>query len=186
MAKNETTGLMKLLEEQLQDAYYFEKQLLKALPKMAKKATNAELKDGFLGHKAETEGHVQRIEQIFEALGKKAKAKKCPAMDGLLQEGNELMEDFADDPALDAALVAAAQKVEHYEIATYGNMKAWAEQLGLDDVAGLLEETLEEEKACDEQLTTVGESVVNAEAEDVEDEEEDGDTATATKRAKKK
>ncbi|MEO8589134.1 MAG: ferritin-like domain-containing protein [Flavobacteriales bacterium] len=161
--KEQSTGLLKLLEDQMQDIYYVEKQLVKALTKMAKTATNEDLRSGFEAHQKETEGQVKRLEQAFEAMGKPAKAKKCPAIDGILEEGKEIMEEFADDPALDAGLIDAAQKVEHYEIATYGSMCAWAEQLGLDDVCDLLKETLEEEKAADEKLTEVSETV-NVEA----------------------
>ncbi|MFZ1688021.1 MAG: ferritin-like domain-containing protein [Flavobacteriales bacterium] len=171
--KEESNGLMKLLEHQLADLYYVEKQLTKALPKMAKKAVNDELRTCFEEHLAETENQVGRIEQMFEAIGKPAKAKKCPAIDGILEEGKEIMEEFADDAALDAGLVSAAQKVEHYEITSYGSMKAWAEQLGLEDLVSLIDETLEEEKAADEKLTQIAETVVNIEAEEDEDEEED-------------
>jgi len=163
--KEESTGLLKLLEDQVADLYYVEKQLTKALPKMAKKATNEELRGCFEDHLAETENQVGRLEEIFEALGKPVKAKKCPAIDGILEEGKEIMEEFANDPALDAGLVSAAQKVEHYEITSYGSMKAWAEQLGLDDVVALIDETLAEEKAADEKLTGIAESVVNIEAD---------------------
>jgi len=170
----ESTGLLKLLEDQVADIYYAEKQLLKALPKMAKAASNDELRTAFTDHAEETKGQLERLEQVFEALGKPAKGKKCPAIDGILEEGNEIMDEFADDAALDAGLVAAGQKAEHYEIASYGSMCAWAEQLGLDEVAALLNETLEEEKGADEKLTEIAESVVNIEAEegDEEDEEE--------------
>lgn len=171
--KDESTGLMKLLEDQLADLYYVEKQLVKALPKMAKTATNEDLRTAFEEHLAETETQVGRIEQMFEALGKPAKAKKCPAIDGILEEGKEIMDEFADDVALDAGLVSAAQKVEHYEITSYGSMKAWAEQLGLEDLVGLIDETLEEEKAADEKLTEIAETVVNIEAETEEGDEEE-------------
>jgi ferritin-like metal-binding protein YciE len=119
-------------------------------------------------------------------LGKPAKAKKCPAIDGILEEGKEIMDEFADDVALDAGLVSAAQKVEHYEITSYGSMKAWAEQLGLEEVVGLIDETLEEEKAADEKLTGIAEEVVNVEAdeeEEADEEDEDEGTTTTQKRA---
>jgi len=170
--KQESTGLLKLLEDQLADIYYAEKQLLKALPKMAKAATNNDLRAAFEAHLEETQGQVQRLEEAFSAMDLPAKGKKCPAIDGILEEGKEIMEEFADDAALDAGLVAAAQKVEHYEIASYGSMCAWAEQLGLHDVAGLLTETLEEEKGADEKLSEIAETVVNLEAEDSDEEEE--------------
>ncbi len=189
MAKKETsTGLKKLLEDQLADLYYVEKQLLKALPKMAKKANDEELRAAFKDHLEETQNQVGRLEEIFGHLEMPAKGKKCPAIDGILQEGTEIMEEFADDEGLDAGLVAAAQKVEHYEITSYGSMKAWAEQLGLDEVVALIEETLEEEKGADEKLTSIGENVVNIEAasedgeEDEEEEEETADSSSGTAR----
>ena len=157
--------LRDLLEAQLADIYYAEKKLTKAIPKMAKAAQNEELSQGFTDHAKETEGHVERIEQAFEILGKPAKAKKCEAIEGLIKEAEEMMGDFEDSKALDAALIDAAQKVEHYEIATYGSLITWARLLGEDKVANLLHETLEEEKSCDEKLTDLAESAVNAEAE---------------------
>jgi ferritin-like metal-binding protein YciE len=159
--KEPTSGLRKLLEDQLADIYYAEKQLVKALPKMVKAATNEELRAAFDGHLEETKGQVERLEQVFELLELPAKAKTCPAILGILQECNELMEEYADDEALDAALVDGAKKVEHYEIATYTSLCAWAEQLGLEDVAGLLKENLEEEQAADEKLTGIGEEVMS-------------------------
>jgi ferritin-like metal-binding protein YciE len=182
--KNESTGLMKLFEDQLADLYYVEKQLLKALPKMAKKATNEELSEAFTDHLAETETQVGRLEDIFASIGKTAKAKKCPAIDGILEEGKEIMEEFADDSALDAGLVSAAQKVEHYEITSYGSLKAWAEQLELTEAVALIEETMDEEKAADEKLSEIAETVVNIEAD--EEEEEEVVTATRTGTVAKK
>jgi ferritin-like metal-binding protein YciE len=174
--KTGSTGLRKLMEDQLADIYYAEKQVLKALPKMAKNASNEDLSAAFTEHAEETQVQIERLEQMFEAMGLPAKGKKCPAIDGILEEGKEIMEEFADDAALDAGLVAAAQKVEHYEIASYGSMAAWAEQLGLDDVLALVNETLEEEKAADEKLTEIAESVVNIEAdEDDGDDEDEGE-----------
>jgi len=169
--KQASTGLQKLLEDQVADIYYAEKQILKALPKMAKAATNDELREAFNGHLQETQGQIERLEQVFEALGLPAKGKKCPAIDGILEEGKEIMDEFADDAALDAGLVDTAQKVEHYEIATYGNLVAWATQLGHEDVASMLTETLEEEKGADEKLTEICETVVNIEADGEEEEE---------------
>jgi len=182
--KEESIGLMKLLEHQLADLYYVEKQLTKALPKMAKTATNEDLRTCFEEHLAETENQVGRIEQMFEALGKPAKAKKCPAIDGILEEGKEIMAEFADDEALDAGLVSAAQKVEHYEITSYGSMKAWAEQLGLEDLVSLIDETLEEEKAADEKLTEIAESVVNIEAETEMADAEEGSSYSGARSSK--
>jgi len=150
--------------EELADIYDAEKQLLKALPKMAEAARNSELKSGFETHLGETEGHVNRLERVFEAFGERAKAKKCKAMKGLIAEG----EDLIDDEEGDAALICAAQKVEHYEIAAYGSLKSWAELLDKQDAAKLLEQTLNEEKATDDKLTQVAESAVNMEEERAE------------------
>jgi ferritin-like metal-binding protein YciE len=149
---------------ELADLYDAEKQLTKALPKMAKAAKNAELKEGLEQHLKETEGHVNRLEQIFETFGKSAKGKKCKAMKGLIDEG----EDLIGDEAGDAALICAAQKVEHYEIAAYGSLKTWAKHLEQEEVANLLEQTLDEEKGADDKLTSVAESTVNAEAREEE------------------
>jgi ferritin-like metal-binding protein YciE len=171
--KEESTGLRKLLEDQLADLYYVEKQLVKALPKMAKKACNEELRTAFEEHLEETRNQVGRLEEIFGHLELPVKAKRCPAIDGILEEGTEIMEEFADDPALDAGLVSAAQKVEHYEITSYGSMKAWAEQLELEEVVALIDETLEEEKGADEKLTSIAEEVVNIEAETTEDDDDE-------------
>ncbi len=166
--KQGTTGLRKLLEEQLSDMYYAEKQLVKTLPKMAKAATDKALSAAFEAHLKETVTQVERLEQVFGHLDKPAKGKTCPAILGLLQEGSELMEEFAGDDAINAALIAAAQKVEHYEIASYGSMCAWAEQLGLEKVAILLKATLQEEHAADEKLTALAEDAVNQEAAETE------------------
>lgn len=172
--KETTSGLRKLLEDQLADIYFAEKQLVKALPKMVKAASNDELRAAFEGHLEETRGQVERLEEVFGALDIPAKGKTCPAILGILQECTELMEEYADDEALDAALVDGGKKVEHYEIATYTSLCAWAEQLGLEEVAGLLRENLEEEQAADETLTGIGEEVIGdmSGTEDEEDEEE--------------
>ncbi|MDQ3099875.1 MAG: DUF892 family protein [Bacteroidota bacterium] len=156
--------LQKLLEEQMADIYYAEKKLLKALPKMAKATKHEELRMAFTEHATQTEQHVARVEEAFEALGKKAKAKKCDAMDGLLEEADGIKAEFKGSDALDAALIAAAQKVEHYEIASYGSMVAWCNQLGLQEVGSLLQQNLDEEKQTDENLTSIAESYVNEEA----------------------
>ncbi len=170
--KEQTTGLRKLLEDQLADIYFAEKQLVKALPKMVKTANHPELRAAFEGHLKETQGQVERLEQVFEVLDLPAKPKTCPAILGILQECKELMEEFADDDALDAALVDGGRKVEHYEIATYSSLCAWADQLGLDDAAGLLRENLEEEQAADEKLIGIGEEVMAAAAGSDEEEGE--------------
>lgn len=153
----------------LMDTYDAEKQLIKALPKMAKAAENEELKSGFEEHLQETEQQVERLEQVFEMFDKKAKAKKCKGMQGLIEEAQEVIKEQAGD----AALICAAQKAEHYEIAAYGSLVSWARLMEEDEAADLLEETLEEEKATDEKLTQAAESVVNVEeSEDGEGEEE--------------
>ena len=159
--KEKPSGLEKLFEDQVADLYYAEKKLLSALKKMASKANDKKLSDAFLSHRKETEGHVERLEKVFELMGKKAKGKKCDAMDGLVKEAEGIMEDFKDDPALDAALVCAAQKVEHYEIGSYGCLATYAEELGMTEAAKLLQTTLKEERACDEKLTKLAESTLN-------------------------
>ncbi len=157
-------SLQDLFEDELKDVLSAEKQLVKALPKMAKAAASKKLKAGFEKHLAQTQVHVQRIEQVFELLGKPARAKKCLAMEGLIAEGSELMEEDAEPAVMDAALIAAAQKVEHYEIATYGTLVTWANLLGQLKLASLLTKTLDEEKACDQQLTQLAESEINVSA----------------------
>ena len=142
-----------LFEETLKDIFYAENKILKALPKMAKAAQSEELKAAFEKHLKETEGQVSRLEKVFDMIEVAPRGKKCEAIEGMIEEGAEIMKEFKGAPALDAGLVSAAQAVEHYEIARYGTLKRWAEQLGLDEAAGLLEETLEEEKNTDEALT---------------------------------
>lgn len=149
-----------LLVEQLRDIYYAEKQLVAALPKMAKAANSQELKDAFTEHATQTEEHVSRLEQAFEALGVPAKAKKCPAIEGLIEEAGEMMKEEGAPAVLDAGLIASAQRVEHYEIAAYGAARAFAEALGHEEVVTLLETTLDEESAADELLTEVTHSSV--------------------------
>ncbi len=156
--------LRELFEDQLKDIYWAEKALTKALPKMAKNATSEELTNAINSHLEETKGQVQRLEQVFELLGKKAQAKKCDAMEGLIKEGEGIIEETKPGPVRDAGIIAASQKVEHYEIASYGTLASFATLLGEDAVAALLEATLEEEKACDGKLTEVAESAVNLEA----------------------
>lgn len=148
-------GLEDLFLATLKDVYYAEKQILRALPKMAKAAESDELRQAFEKHRAETEGHVERLEEVFEAIGKKAQGKTCEAIQGIIEEGKEIMEDFAESEALDAGLIAAAQAVEHYEIARYGTLIAWAESLGHDDIVRFLITNLNEEKAADKKLSTV-------------------------------
>ena len=153
-----------LFVHQLQDIYYAEKQLVKALQEMAGKATDKQLKDGFLAHLDETRNHVQRLEQVFKMHGAAAKAIDCPAIDGIIEEANEVAGDVADKAVLDAALINAGQAAEHYEIARYGSLIAWAKQLGRNDCASILQRTLEEEKAADKKLAQLAESNVNIRA----------------------
>ncbi|RVD57584.1 ferritin-like domain-containing protein [Mesorhizobium sp. M2D.F.Ca.ET.185.01.1.1] len=154
-------GLEDLFLDGLKDIYYAEKKILKTLPKMAKGADDEKVTAAFEKHRAETEGQVERLEEIFDLLGKPARGKTCPAIDGILEEGSEILEEYKGAPSLDAGLVGAAQAVEHYEIARYGTLIAWAKSLGKDDVVQLLNATLEEEKATDVALTTLGEQGVN-------------------------
>ncbi len=153
-----------LFNHTLQDIYYAEQQILKALPELIKKATNRELATAFKNHLAETEKQVERLDRAFELLGQKPKGATCPAIDGIIKETNEIVADVADKAVLDAALIAAAQAVEHYEITRYGTLISWAEQLGRDDVAKLLAVTLNEEKAADKKLSAIGEGRVNLKA----------------------
>ncbi|KGB81568.1 hypothetical protein JT55_12725 [Rhodovulum sp. NI22] len=145
----------------LQDIYYAEKQILKALPKMIEKASNQGLREGFEHHLEETRGHVERLEKVFGELGKDPKSETCPAIDGIIKEANEVAGDVADKDVLDAALAAAAQAVEHYEIARYGTLIAWSQEMNLNSCVSLLTQTLEEEKAADSKLTQIAESRLN-------------------------
>jgi ferritin-like metal-binding protein YciE len=163
MAK-EPKNLNELFHDTLKDIYYAEKKILTALPKMAKAAQSDELRGAFKKHEAETEGQVERLERVFEIIGKKPEGKTCEAILGIVQEGQEIMKDYKGSPALDAGLVAGAQAVEHYEISRYGTLKTWADELGLKDAVSLLEETLEEEKNTDVTLTKIAETVVNQQA----------------------
>jgi len=153
-----------LFLHQLQDIYYAEQQLVKALPKMADKSSDPELKQGFLSHLDETRGHVQRLEQVFQTIGSAVKAVDCPAIDGIIEEADEVTGEAAGKAVMDAALINAAQAAEHYEIARYGSLISWARQLGRSEVAGVLQKTLDEEKACDRKLTTLAEGRVNLRA----------------------
>jgi len=164
MAKEAKT-LDDLFHDTLKDIYYAEKKILATLPKMAKAAQNDELTAAFEKHRAETERQVERLERVFDLIDKKAQGKTCDAIIGITDEGTEIMKEYKGSPALDAGLIAAAQAVEHYEISRYGTLRTWAEELGLNDAVSLLQETLDEEKATDEVLTKIAESVVNREAE---------------------
>lgn len=158
--------LEKLFTDSLKDIYWAEKHLTKALPKMKKAATTDELKTAIEEHLAQTEEQVTRLEQVFELCGKKAQAKKCDAMEGLIKEGESVVEETEDDSMTrDAGIIMAAQKVEHYEIATYGSLVQFARTLGMDEAAALLEQTLEEEKETDQKLSQIAESSINEEAE---------------------
>ncbi len=148
----------------LRDIYYAENQILKALPDMIEKATSRELKDGFKTHLDQTKTHVTRLEQVFKMHGAEAKGVDCPAIDGIIEEADDVAGEIEDKVVLDAALTAAAQAVEHYEITRYGTLVAWAHQLGRDDCAAVLQRTLEEEKATDKKLTTLAESKLNRKA----------------------
>jgi ferritin-like metal-binding protein YciE len=156
--------LKDLFVETLKDIYHAEKQILKALPKMAREAQSPELKKAFETHREETEGHVDRLQQIFEIIEKPARGKTCDAILGIIEEGKEVMEEFKGAPALDAGLTAAAQAVEHYEIARYGTLKTWAGQLGYSDAAKLLDQTLQEEIKTDALLTKLATETVNQKA----------------------
>jgi ferritin-like metal-binding protein YciE len=156
--------LADLFHDTLKDIYYAEKKILTALPKMAKSAQAAELKAAFKKHEGETRGQVQRLEQVFKIIGAKPQAKKCEAINGITDEGKEIMTEYKGSPALDSGLLAAAQAVEHYEISRYGTLKTWAEELGHGDAARLLDATLQEEKKTDAALTQIAEAVVNQEA----------------------
>ena len=157
--------LKDLFHDTLKDIYFAENKILKTLPKMAKAAQAQELKHAFSKHEKETHGQVKRLEQIFKIIDEKPQAKTCDAINGILDEGAEIMTEYKGSPALDAGLLAAAQAVEHYEMSRYGTLKTWAEELGLSDAALLLDETLQQERMTDQALTKIAESAINAEAE---------------------
>jgi ferritin-like metal-binding protein YciE len=165
VVSREPKNLGDLFLEVLKDMYHAEKQILRALPKMAKAAQSTQLKQAFEGHRQQTDDHVKRLERIFELSNQKPKAKTCHAIQGLVEEGEEVMKDFKGSDALDAGLLAAAQAVEHYEISRYGTLKAWAEQHGMHEVARLLDATLEEEKRTDALLSGIAERNVNRQAQ---------------------
>jgi len=159
MAKEKT--LDDLFLDTLKDIYYAERKILKALPKMARAAQSPDLKAAFQQHKDETEGQIERLQQVFEVIGKRAQGKTCPAIEGIIEEGEEIMEEFKGTPALDAGLISAAQAVEHYEITRYGTLKRWAEVLGMTEAVKLLDETLQEESKTDESLTSLADASAN-------------------------
>ncbi len=179
-SKASSSALEELFVDELKDIFDAEKQLVKALPKMAKAATSDKLQGAISEHLEQTKGHVQRLEKVFQSLDMAARGKHCMAMEGLISEGKEIIEDDLDDAVRDAALIGAAQKVEHYEIASYGTLIAHARHLGHDEAIELLQETLDEEKQTDENLTELAESEVNIEAEtegedEAEEDEEEGE-----------
>jgi ferritin-like metal-binding protein YciE len=157
-------SLHDLYIKELRDLYDAEKQIIKALPKMIKATTSSELQNAFESHLEQTRGHVERLEQVFEKLGSRARATKCKGIEGIIDEGKEMMEEDGDNAVIDAAIISAAQRVEHYEMAGYGCVRTYAQTLGYDDQARLLEQTLEEEKEADEKLTQIAESIVNPSA----------------------
>lgn len=154
-----------LFHETLKDIYYAERKIGTALRKMARAAQNPELKSAFETHEQETQAQYERLTEVFEMIGKRPQGKTCDAIEGIISEAQEIIEDFKGSQALDAGLLAAAQAVEHYEISRYGTLKSWAAQLGMDDAVAVLDQTLQEESATDEKLTALAESVVNAAAE---------------------
>jgi ferritin-like metal-binding protein YciE len=160
----QSSRLMKLFKDELKDIYWAEKAILKAIPKMIKKATSQELVAALTNHLAETENQVTRLEQVFESIGKKASAKKCDAMEGLIKEAKGKMKSCDEGAMCDAGIIAATQKVEHYEIASYGTLRQFAKTLGLTEAVKLLEATLKEEKAADQELTEVATAAINIEA----------------------
>jgi ferritin-like metal-binding protein YciE len=167
-ATMQSSQLMELFVDELKDINWAEKALTKAIPKMSKKATSQELIDALTSHHGETENKVTRVEQVFDSIGKKATAKKCEAMEGLIDEAGDIMESCEAGAMRDAGIISAAQKVEHYEIASYGTLRQFAETLGLTEAVSLLEATLNEEKAADEKLSIVAVSAINVEASQVE------------------
>jgi len=165
---NAATGLTELFEDGLKDIYWAEKALTKALPVMVKNASSVELKDAIDNHLTETEKQITRLEEVFTIIGKKASAKKCDAMEGLIEEAKGMLEETELGVVRDAGIIAASQKIEHYEIATYGTLRQFAETLGLPEAATLLEQTLDEEKSADKTLTEVAVNAVNLEAAEME------------------
>jgi ferritin-like metal-binding protein YciE len=176
-------SLADLLQDELKDIYDAEKQLTKALPKLAKKASNEQLREALETHLQETEGHIERLEQIFEQLEMPARGKKCEGMQHLIAEGNDMIGEAEEDGTRDAVMIAAVQKTEHYEMASYGTIRTWANLLGQSDIASILEETLEEEKAADEKLTAIAESFVNEQAAQEGDDEEEEERPRAARAA---
>jgi ferritin-like metal-binding protein YciE len=159
-----TKTLDNMFHDTLRDVYYAEKKILRTLPKMAKAAKSKELSAAFEKHRKQTEGQVARLDKVFGIIGKRAQGKTCPAIDGIIEEGHEIIEDYKESPALDAGLLAAAQAVEHYEITRYGTLRRWAHLLGMPEAVRLLDETLREESQTDEDLTMLADKKINATA----------------------
>jgi ferritin-like metal-binding protein YciE len=180
----EHKALKELFIDELKDIYSAENQLIKALPKMAKAATSGDLRAGFEAHLEQTKQHARRIEEVCTELGEKPTGKKCAGMEGLIDEGKEMMDEFEDD-VLDAAMISAAQRVEHYEIAAYGTVRTYAELLGHDRAVELLEQTLEEEKETDQKLTDLA-GTINVEAVDTEGSEEEAEADVNARKQKSK
>ena len=179
-------NLREALVEEIKDLYNAERQLTKALPKLAKAATSGELREAFESHLEETEGHITRLERVFELLGEKPRGKHCAGIAGIIEEGSDTMQEDAEDAVMDAMLIAAGQRAEHYEIGAYGTVIAWAEALELTEVAEVLSETLAEEKAADEKLSAIAESGINEAAtagaeEDSAEEEDEEDASTESR-----
>jgi ferritin-like metal-binding protein YciE len=176
------SNLREALVEEIKDLYNAEKQLTKALPKLAKNSTSDELREAFESHLEETEGQITRLERVFELLDEKPRGKHCAGIAGIIEEGSDMMQEEAEDSVMDAMLIAAGQRAEHYEISAYGTVIAWAEALELTEVAELLNETLAEEKAADEKLSAIAESGINeaATAGESEDEDEDEETESGS------
>jgi ferritin-like metal-binding protein YciE len=177
-------SLQELLVDSLRDLIDAEKQITRALPKMARKATSEELRGGLEAHLRQTQGHIERLDRVFDLLGETARGKKCPGMQGLIEEGDEHLREVENGPGRDAVIIASAQKVEHYEMAAYGTARTWANQLGHDEVAQLLEQTLEEEKETDQKLTQLAESLVNPQAAEGGEDEEEGATRSPSSRGR--
>jgi ferritin-like metal-binding protein YciE len=178
-----TKTLETLFHDSLKDIYYAEKKILRSRPKMAKGASSAELKAAFQKHRDQTEGQVERLEQVFELIGKRAQGKTCPAIDGIIEEGQEILEEYEGSPALDAGLLSAAQAVEHYEITRYGTLRRWAQLLGMSKAADLLAATLQEESQTDEALTALAEKQINAEAMHEEGQSAQGRTSAKNRKS---
>jgi len=181
----ETGTLHDAFLDELRDAYDAEKQLTKALPRLAKAASSPDLRTAFETHLEETRGHVERLEQVFANLGEKVQAKHCDGIAGIIQEGKAVMEEDFDEATMDACLIAGGQRAEHYEMAAYGTLIAWAQAMGHMDAADLLQQTLDEEKAADEKLSVLAEGGINQEAADAahSDEEQQDDERPAAKKA---